>query len=99
MNVRCLLLNIRDAEPRDARADGCLGAVFAKMDQLDDVALQDDRTRKSRDAVDKRLRDVRQCCRTGTPTRSWTPRKNGMIAPYPDAQNESVTRDIPNHLC
>ena len=77
MNVRYLFLNIRHAEPRDTRADGCLGAVFVKMDQLDDVALQDYRTRKSRDAVDKRLRDVRQCCRTGTPTRSCTPRKSG----------------------
>ena len=77
MNVRCLLLDISDAEPRDARADGCLGVVCAKMDQLDDIALRDDQTRKSRDAGDKRLRDVRQCCRTGTPTRSWIPRKSG----------------------
>ena len=82
MNVRCLFLYIRDAEPRNARADGCVGEVFAKIDQLDDVALQDDRTRKSRDAVDKnRLRDVSQCCRTGTPTRSWTLRKSGSTLP------------------
>ena len=83
MNVRCLLLNIRDAEPRDVRADGCLGAVFAKMDQLDDVVLQDDRTRKSRDDVDDRLRGVRLCCRTGTLTRSWTPRKSGSALSGP----------------
>ena len=97
MNVRCLLLDIRDAEPRDARADGCLGVVCAKMDQLDDVALRDDRTRNpatpstnacgtSANAVALELPPV-----LGLPER--------VVAPYPDAQNESVARDIPNHLC
>ena len=97
MNVRCLLLDIRDAEPRDARADGCLRAVCAKMDQLDDVALWDDRTRKSRDAVDKRLRtSANTVALELSPVLGFPGR---VVAPYPDAQNESVARDIPNYLC